>query len=133
LGRLLWRPSELWSADDVEAFFRLRPWLHHEAEVVLEPRLLEVKDQRYDELSDEHQCLCILASSLDKGKVSGHRGDRGSPFWINYRDLLVNPLHAAQLARFLEARKSRKKRRPSEEAAGRATRPRARAARRGAA
>ena len=62
-----------------------------------DPSLLKVLDQRYEAVSDEVQCLCLLSQS--KRSTSTFK-DRGRTFWINYRDLLLNHEHATELEKF---------------------------------
>ena len=94
---LLWRPSELWSDKDVFGYFSSRPRLWDDRAHVCDPTLLKITDKRYDAASDETQCLCVL-SRCRSGP--GTFKDRGRPFWVNYRDLLLNPDHAAELEKF---------------------------------
>lgn len=106
---LLWRPSELWSDEDVFAYFSSRPRLWDERAHLSDPTLVRITDKRYDEKSDETQCLCIL-SRCRAVPVLGTFKDRGRSFWINYRDLLLNPDHAAELEKFeASARPPKKK------------------------
>jgi hypothetical protein len=103
---LLWRPSELWSDEDVSGYFSSRPRLWDERAHVCDPTLLRIVDKRYDADSDELQCLCVLSRCK---MATGLSKDRGRSFWINYRDLLLNPDHAAELEKFEASSRPQKK------------------------
>jgi len=104
---LLWRPSDLWSDKDVFTYFSSRPRHWDERSHLCDPTLLKITEKRYNAESDEHQCLCLLSRCKSVPDVLK---DRGRAFWINYRDLLLNPVHAAEVEKFeASARSSKKK------------------------
>lgn len=81
-----------------------------------EPRIIEILETRHyidkRQGNGELQCFCILGQSK---KVGGCGKDSGRPFWLNYRDLLLNPDHAASLERYDASLRPEKKKRSGEE------------------
>jgi hypothetical protein len=87
-----------------------------EASRFCEPRIIEILKLRdcidKKEGNGELQCLCVLGQSKTVG--GGGRGT-GKPFWLNYRDLLLNPDHAASLEKYEASLRPEKKKRSDEE------------------